>query len=253
MSNRASLSLLILAFAMLWVPLGQHAFLTKHWMKLGTFMAPFLLFVAFAFAKNDDPRTNPRIMSLILLVAYIIHQFEEHWVDIYGQTYAFHPYLNDFLSGLIGYESRIEFMSPTSIFVINTSLVWLVGALGVWCGSNHIFATLCMTAIVVVNAVSHISAGFIGGVYNPGLMTAIVIFIPLGIIVYVWLLQARLASMRQILASILWGLIAHVVLISGVLAIHQFDWFSEFAYFVALVAWSLVPGLRFSLRSQGPQ
>ena len=119
MNERAAISLLVLAFAMLWVPLGQHVFLIEHWMKLGTFMAPFMLFVAFAFAKNDDPRTDPRFLSLILLVAYIIHQFEEHWVDFFGQTYAFYAYLNAFLSGLTGSDSTTEFMSPTSIFVIN--------------------------------------------------------------------------------------------------------------------------------------
>ncbi|MEL6896643.1 MAG: hypothetical protein AAFP90_11115 [Planctomycetota bacterium] len=36
-------------FGMLWDPLGQHKFLIQHWMKVGKFMAPFLLTVAFAF------------------------------------------------------------------------------------------------------------------------------------------------------------------------------------------------------------
>lgn len=250
MSDRASTSLLILAFAMLWVPLGQHAFLTEHWMKVGAFMAPFLLFVAFAFAKGGEPRTDPRFLSLVLLTAYIVHQFEEHWVDLFGQTYAFYGYLNAFLSGLTGSESGTEFMSPTSIFVINTSLVWLVGSLGIWLGRDHIFATLCMAAIVVVNAVSHIAASFIGGGYNPGLLTGIVIFVPLGVAVYVWLARAHLASIRQILLSILWGLIAHVIMIAGILAMHRVMWLSEFAYYAALIAWSLVPAYRFSILSR---
>ncbi|MEJ8562340.1 HXXEE domain-containing protein [Yoonia sp. GPGPB17] len=207
-------------------------------------MAPFLLFVAFAVAKDDDPRTNPRFLSLILLVAYIVHQFEEHWIDAFGQTYAFHPYLNDFLSDLTGSQRGTEFMSPTSIFVINTSLVWLVGALGLWRGSNHIFATLCMAAIVVVNAVSHIGASLIAGGYNPGLVTGIVIFVPLGVAVYVWLLRANLATLRQILGSILWGLVAHVIMITGILVMHQFAPVPEVAYFAALIVWSLIPAIR---------
>lgn len=249
MSERAATSFLVLAFAMLWVPLGQHAFLREHWMKLGTFMAPFLLFVAFNFARNHDLRTDPRFLSLILLVAYIVHQFEEHWIDVFGRTYAFYPYLNDFLSGLTGSERTTEFMSPTSIFVINTSLVWLVGALGIWRGSNHVFAALCMTAIVVVNAVSHVGAGFISGSYNPGLVTGILVFLPLGVAVYVWLLRANLASTGQILASILWGLVAHVVMIAGILAMHQFAWIPEVAYFAVLIAWSCIPAIRFKALS----
>lgn len=243
--KKTSISFLILAFAMLWFPLGQHAFLTEHWMKLGTFMAPFLLLVAFAFTENDDPRTDPRFISLILLIAYIVHQFEEHWIDIFGQTYAFSPYLNDFLSGLTGSQPATEFMSPTSIFVINTSLVWLVGALGVWRGSDHIFATLCMAAIVFVNAFSHLGAGFIAGTYNPGLATGIVIFIPLSIWIYVWLMRANLATRGQILVSILWGLLAHVIMIAGILAMYQSAWIPEVAYFFALIVWSVIPSIRF--------
>lgn len=241
---------MVFAFLMLWVPLGQHTFLTVHWMKLGTFMAPFLLFVAFVFAKHVDPRIEPRLLSLLLLVAYIFHQFEEHWIDVLGQNYAFYPYLNGFLSSLTGSATGTEFMSPLSIFVINTSLVWLVGALGIWRGSDHVFATLCMAGIVVVNAASHIVAGIIGGGYNPGLLTGVVLFLPLGVAAYVWLLRAKLATVRLALASVLWAVLAHVIMIAGILAMNRFTWIPELAYFVALVVWSLLPAFLFSRPKQ---
>ncbi|MEM8562111.1 MAG: HXXEE domain-containing protein [Pseudomonadota bacterium] len=244
-SDRAATAVLIIAFAMLWVPLGQHAFLTVHWMKVGTFIAPFLLLIAFSFGSDRELLSNPRMLSLLLLVAYLVHQFEEHWVDLYGRTYAFKPYLNEFLSTQIGYVSTIEFMSDRSVFVINTSLVWLVGALAIWRGSAHIFATLCMAAIVVVNAISHIVAGAIAVRYNPGLLSAVVIFLPLGLAVYGKLLLAGAATIRLAIASLIWGLLAHVLLIGGILAMNQYDRLPETVYFVVLVAWSILPAFAF--------
>ncbi|MEL7179619.1 MAG: HXXEE domain-containing protein [Pseudomonadota bacterium] len=240
MSDRRSLAALVLAFALLWIPLGQHNFLTQHWMKVGTFMAPFLVLVAFSFSDKSI-RLDARAVSLVLLVVYIIHQFEEHWVDIYGRTYAFKPNLNEFLSGLLGHSDVQEIMSDTSVFVINTSLVWLVGALAIWRGSQHVFAALCMASIVVINAVSHIGAALIAGSYNPGLLTGVVLFLPVGIGAYVWLGRTSKPPLMIIAASLAWGLIAHVLMISGVLALNRFDQFPEIAYFAVVIAWSLLP------------
>ncbi|MEL6646402.1 MAG: HXXEE domain-containing protein [Pseudomonadota bacterium] len=240
MNDRRSLVALVLAFAVLWAPLGQHDFLTEHWMKVGTFMAPFLILVAVSFSDKST-RLDARGISLALLVVYIIHQFEEHWIDIYGRTYAFKPNLNEFLSGLLRRSGVQEFMSDMSVFVINTSLVWLVGALAIWRGSQNVFAALCMASIVVVNAISHIGAALIAGSYNPGLLTGVVLFLPVGIGAYVWLRRISTPPLMIILASLAWGLIAHVLMIIGVLALNRFDQFPEVAYFAVLIAWSLLP------------
>ncbi|MEM9762503.1 MAG: HXXEE domain-containing protein [Pseudomonadota bacterium] len=209
-------------------------------MKVGTFMAPILLLVGLSF--SDKPtQLDARTVSLLLLVAYIIHQFEEHWIDLYGRTYAFKPNLNEFLSGLLGRTTVQEFMSDRSVFMINTSLVWLVGALAIWRGPQHVFAALCMASIVVVNATSHIGATLISGSYNPGLLTSVVLFLPIGVGAYVWLGRTSKPSRRIVLASLAWGLIAHLLMISGVLAMNRFSQIPESAYFVVLIVWSLLP------------
>lgn len=244
-SHRLSLAVLILAFSMLWLPLGQHDFLAAHWMKVGTFMAPFLLLVALTFRSAGDLRAEPRFLALLLLLAYIIHQFEEHWVDLYSRIYAFHPYLNTFLADLTGAEAGTQFMSMAAVLVINTSLVWLVGALAIWRGGDHVFAPLCMTAIAVVNAGSHIGAGFANGGYNPGLLTSLVLFLPLGISVYLWLLQSGLASLRLVGLSILWAILAHVIMIGGILILSWNPQVPELLYFVILIGWSILPAVLF--------
>ena len=251
MTNGVSFGALIAAFAFLWIPLGQHDFLVQHWMKVGTFMAPFLVLVAFSFSSSERS-INARSISLALLVAYILHQFEEHWVDVYGRSYAFKPYLNEFLSGLLGYAQMQELMSDASVFVINTSLVWLVGALAVWRGGGHVFAALCVAAIVVVNAISHIGAGLISGSYNPGLLTSVLVFLPVGIGAYVLLARSPGATAGLIGASLIWGLIAHLIMIGGILAMSQVPEIPQSVLFAALIAWSVLPTFIFPNRVQNP-
>lgn len=226
---------------MLWVPVGQHEFLLKHWMKVGTFMAPFLLMTALAFRQSGKTNPDPRPLALGLWVAYIVHQFEEHWVDLFGRRYAFKPYLNEALSGLSGDPDKVDILSDASVFVINTSLVWLVAALAVWRGCQHIFPTLCMAAIVLVNAISHIVIGTASLSYNPGLLTAVVVFLPVGGIVYGWLLRAKAATTALCGYSVLWALVGHVIMIGGLLLLARSDQPNEAAYFAILIAWSILP------------
>lgn len=251
MAERAQLAALILVFAMLWIPVGQHVFLLEHWMKVGTFMAPFLAFTALSFKSSDTNWTDARILSLGLLIAYIVHQFEEHWIDLYGQTFAFKPYLNGFLSNLMGQQAGTELISDASIFVINTSLVWLVGALAIWRGgSKHIFATLCMAAIVVVNAVSHVGVVVARMSYNPGLLTAVLVFLPLGVFAYGALLRRGAASPRLVVASLAWGVLAHIIMIGGLVLMSWMPNANEVIYFAVLIGWSILPAVTLSTDQQ---
>lgn len=244
MSKAASLMVMLACF-MMWVPLGQHTFLIEHWMKVGTFMLPFLICIAFAFKPEPELLSDARFFALISLAAYILHQFEEHWIDLYGRVYSFHPYINNFLAEVTGGDGSAEFMSRSAVFVINTSLVWLVGALGISRGEDHIFAVLCMVAIAFVNAFSHIAAGAINASYNPGLLTSVVIFVPLSLYIYASLFRNGTSSLRLILYSIVWALMAHVIMIGGIIAVNRFSQVPELAYFVALVIWSVLPSVLF--------
>ncbi|MEL7444209.1 MAG: HXXEE domain-containing protein [Pseudomonadota bacterium] len=244
MMRRGSLACLVIGFAMLWVPVGQHDFLVENWMKVGTFMAPFLVLMAFAFRSEQANSSGPdvRFVSAMLLLAYIIHQFEEHWVDLYGNTYAFKPYLNDMLlDRLGGHEGSPQALTDAGVFVINTSLVWLVAMLAIWRGSSHLFPTLCMTSIVFVNALSHTGAALLNGSYNPGLLTAIIVFLPLALSVSVSFGRSGVASFREATASVIWAVLAHAIMILGMISTRWLMLLPEAAYFVILIAWSIMP------------
>ncbi|MEO1034518.1 MAG: HXXEE domain-containing protein [Pseudomonadota bacterium] len=244
--NYLGLATLLVAFAMLWLPLGQYPFLIEHWMKVGTFMAPLLLFAAVA-DRGRDWRNDFVAMGLLLLLAYIAHQFEEHWIDVFGDTYAFYTSVNclilDAVSvGCSAWEGDWP-LTRASIFVINTALVWLVGCLAMLCAPRRIFPLLAMASITFVNGVAHVVLGLASWTYNPGLLTSVLLFVPLSVWVYRRVLVAGAANRRHIVASIVWAVLAHVLMVAGLLAANWYRLVPEVAYFIALVAWSVLPAL----------
>lgn len=132
-------------------------------------------------------------------------------------------------------------LSDADVFVINTSLVWLVAALALWRGSAHIFPTLCMASIVVVNGTSHLSTAVISGTYNPGLFTSVIIFLPLGLIAYASLYRTRLATWHSIVGSLIWGVLAHIIMVAGIVLTTRFPMIPEHVYFASLIVWSALP------------
>ena len=117
-NSRITFASICLLFVMLWAPLGQYDFLIENWMKIGIYAVPFILFIFFSCRTEETEAvfSDTKLISVILLVAYIIHQFEEHWVDIFGNHYAFYEYFNTlFLSILGAQDSRVIILSREAI------------------------------------------------------------------------------------------------------------------------------------------
>lgn len=240
-------------FGMLWLPVGQQAYLHEHWMVIGVFGAAFLMLGALLFTGDDgSPLQDFRFVSVLLFAAYAVHQYEEHGTDFLGRRYAFMPFLNDLLrERFTECAGRVNCpLNPENIFYINTTLVWLVILLAVWAGRRLPFVGLCAAGIVVVNGILHIVQGVALGKYNPGLVTSIVLFLPLGLYYYRFAWSQALADRVTIAASLVWGVIAHVVLLAGVVAIYVHDQLPHPAYLVILVVYSMSPLALFRSRAR---
>jgi len=104
------------------------------------------------------------------LPIYMIHQWEEHRGD------RFRLYVNRTIGG--GREA----LTPAATFWINSLGVWgvdiaalyLAWAIAPWAG-------LAAGYLAVVNAIPHIAMTIKRREYNPGVITAAVLFLPLGI------------------------------------------------------------------------
>ncbi|MEO0339865.1 MAG: HXXEE domain-containing protein [Bacteroidota bacterium] len=246
MNNGTLLSIsILLLFAMLWFPLGQTDFLVEHWMKIGTYAIPFMFLGIFSFLKEEKGATlirNLRFLSVVMLVAYILHQFEEHWIDIYGNEYAFYIFNNNFLLSNLGADdSNLRPLTKESIFVINTSLVWLVGLIALLRSPQRLFPFFAMAGIILVNGLVHIMAGVATWSYNPGILSSIILFIPL----YLWVVQCAKDNdnyaRRLLILGLIWAILAHVIMVGGLLMANWFHYIPEYVYWIALVIWSIVP------------
>ena len=245
--TQALLASIVLLFAMLWLPLGQYEFLLDNWMKIGTYAIPFLLIGAFSLPSNDQkPFKSYRFVSILMLIAYIIHQYEEHWIDLFGNYYAFYTFNNQFILGALGEAESTNWpLTRESIFIINSSLVWLVACISILRSPKHMYPYFCMAAIIVVNGLVHILAGGVNLQYNPGLLTSIILFVPL----YIWIVRKSYPSLSNkkflLIAGLVWAFLAHVIMVGGLLAANWFHFIPEHMYFIMLVAWSVLPAFLF--------
>lgn len=82
---------------------------------------------------------------------------------------------------------------------------------------NKISPTLAMAGIELVNAAVHIAGALAFGSYNPGLVTSVLIFLPASALAYRWLN----ATVITWVGSFLWALLAHVMMVLGLVASTQ--------------------------------
>jgi hypothetical protein len=98
-----------------------------------------------------------------------------------------------------------------------------------------------MTGVIFVNGITHIVIGIAMAGYNPGLLTTFVLFIPFALGFYRYVLKINPRFKKYIIAGIIWSVIAHIIMIYGVLCANWYKLFPEFVYFILLVTWSLTP------------
>ncbi|WP_079420491.1 HXXEE domain-containing protein [Thiomonas intermedia] len=140
--------------------------LITYWVY-GGFLAGLLLLLLSPLLLADW--SVPLAAAFLLLPAYMLHQYEEHDDD------RFRLFLNQTIGK--GYDV----LSPLAVFIINVPGVWGVMALSLYAAVtvNPGWALIAVD-LALVNAFVHIVHALIFRRYNPGLATALVIFLPLG-------------------------------------------------------------------------
>ena len=111
-------------------------------------------------------------LVLLVLPIYMVHQYEEHDGD------RFRHYINNLMAG--GREA----MTRRAVFVINIPGVWLpLAACLLLTRSYGASFALFAGWLIVLNALLHAAIAAVTRRYNPGLVTALALFLPLGLVV----------------------------------------------------------------------
>jgi hypothetical protein len=157
---------------------------------------------------------SERALFAALLVIYMVHQIEEHlWPGRFRQFTNAHV----FKSGSDHWPLDIG-----GVALVNIGYVWLPLALAVAWPIELRWLGLGWVGLTLINGISHIATSIRFRIYNPGLVTSIVLFLPFTI----WMLWYEHA------AGLLSGAGVGIVLLAGV-ALH-----------VPVAALFLVPFLR---------
>ena len=140
--------------------------LNRHWVAAALFMAILLTLLMPILAQQRSPAW---LLIFSMLPAYMFHQVEEHTGDrfrVFVNQHVFHG---------------VEALSPLAVLWINLPGVWGVGLFSIYAASFlNVGWGLSMVYLVLVNSVAHIVAAILWREYNPGLWTALVLFVPLG-------------------------------------------------------------------------
>jgi hypothetical protein len=141
-------------------------YLEIRWVAVAAFMAAALILLV--------PLVGgvwPLGLSLIFLHSpgYMIHQVEEHAYD------RFRTFINQRVFG--GREA----LTVADVLWVNVGAVWGLDLAALYLARFvGLGWALFAPYLMLVNAVTHIAAAVRFGGYNPGLVTSVVIFLPLG-------------------------------------------------------------------------
>ncbi len=116
-------------------------------------------------------------LSWLAVAVYLIHNVEEYGVDLLGQHHAFPPSM----CATLGQPPFPLCSIPPAFFLaVNLPLFWVGTPVAAILSRRHPLVGLSIYGIIFVNALAHLGAFFQVG-YNPGALSALVLFLPLSI------------------------------------------------------------------------
>jgi hypothetical protein len=150
--------------------------------------------------RGDE--TSDRALFVALLVIYFLHQIEEHlWPGGFRQFTDAHL----FHSGDDNWPVNID-----GVALVNTAYVWLPIALAAIFPHTLRWLGLAWVGLTLVNGVIHIVTSIRLRLYNPGLVTGAVLFLPFTIWMLALGVDRGTLSGGEIGLIVLYGVLLHL-------------------------------------------
>jgi hypothetical protein len=132
----------------------------------------------------------------------MVHQYEEHDHD------RFRLFFNETIG------KGFDVLSPLAVFITNVPGVWGVIALSLYGAVSFSLGwALVAVYLVLVNAVVHIVHAIVFRRYNPGLFTALVVFLPLGVVTLVLIDRAGGGSITSHSVGLITAVAIHAAIL----------------------------------------
>lgn len=155
--------------------------MTKDWFQHNWMYAGFVagLFLFAIVPLLVTAWSLPLLLVYLLLPVYMVHQLEEHHDD------RFRRWVNEVMFGGrdVLTTPAVVVINVVGVWAVDLAVVYLAAFVGLGLGLIAVYLTL-------VNGVIHIAAAVAKRAYNPGLVTSVVLFLPVGL----WALVAISAA-----------------------------------------------------------
>ena len=174
--------------------------IAANWQKALPYLGVLGIVIWLALFRSDP--LSERALWLALLVIYMLHQTEEHlWPGGFRQFTNAHV----FKSGDDNWPVDIG-----GVALINIGYVWLPVGLAVLYPETLRWLGLGWVGLTLINALTHIVSTIRLRIYNPGLITSSVLFLPFTIFVLTLEAQRGTLSATDIGLIIVAGFLLHV-------------------------------------------
>lgn len=185
------------------------------WPYAGLVLAALLLGVLFLRPSAEgEPYTarfrDPRWLLWAAVPMYLLHQFEEHGIDLLGRRYHFLTGLCDTLGH---HDLRTCPGDPSFILAVNVSLTWFAGPLSATLARQRLYLGATFLCTPLINAFAHLVPALRSGHYNPGLATSVALFLPVCLYTLHLLRRQKLLDTPRLLSIPLLGIALHGTLL----------------------------------------
>ncbi|MBG52572.1 MAG: hypothetical protein CML99_09165 [Rhodobiaceae bacterium] len=216
--------------------------LRNNWLMLGLGGAIFSLFMFVSGIRLQAGERSEALgmASWSLLIAYLLHQFEEFGVDLYGNLNALPAYVNGQLAEQLSHTPIM--LTEFSVYRINTLGIWVPFLLAIWAGHRFPWMGLAVAGLMLTNAAVHIGLAFMMREYNPGLATALLLFLPLSLRYFIVSNNKTDAGWGAALIGIAFGLATHAALPALTVRLSEPAWTAEMVLLLAALILSPVVG-----------
>jgi hypothetical protein len=192
-------------------------FLAFPW--IGLVAALVLLALLFGTALLRSERTSSRWrdpvwMSWMAVVAYLLHNGEEYGLDLLGRW-------NEFPTALCA-NLRLPAppdcpIPPAFFMAVNLPMFWVAGPLAALLSRRHPLVGFALYSVIPINGIVHIVGSLASGeIYNPGLLTAVLVFLPLSVWVGYACFGTDRLSYKAMALLLVWGVALHVILAGSI-------------------------------------
>ncbi len=99
----------------------------------------------------------------------------------------------------------------TNFAILINGLFLVLCVLGAFFGKNSPVFGLSIASLLIFNGLTHLGGSLRGRRYAPGMISGLLLYLPLGITAYVLFLRSSQVSVLQVLLSILLGIVYQII------------------------------------------